>query len=233
MGAQPVFARQGGAAGRGRALGTRPFALPRGPHGLSSGRLCGRVRAPARATRRESLDGLRTVLWSRLALRYALDHPEYLLAQIFTNSTSALADADWVAAMQAGAEQQADAIERGGLGLLEKLPLHPVQARRLPSGAHEALIADAPLLDPPGAARAIRYTVPDSSFRDRVRENRVPTLLVCGERESRFASHRTFAEQHLPHLEVAGVDAGDAVNIAASQAFDTAVTAFAKRAGSS
>ena len=32
-----------------------------------------------------------------LTLRYALDHPERVVAQVFTNSASALGDGDWVA----------------------------------------------------------------------------------------------------------------------------------------
>ena len=45
-------------------------------------------------------------LGAALTLRYALDHPEHLLAQIFTNSTSALADVDWVAGMRASAARR-------------------------------------------------------------------------------------------------------------------------------
>ena len=41
-------------------------------------------------------------LGATLTLRYALDHPERVLAQVFTNSTSALADSDWVAGVRAG-----------------------------------------------------------------------------------------------------------------------------------
>jgi pimeloyl-ACP methyl ester carboxylesterase len=95
----------------------------------------------------------------------------------------------------------------------------------------ELLIADAALLDPRGVAHTIRYTVPESSLRERVSENRVPTLLVCGERDSRFEAQRRFAERHLPHLEVVAVDAGHAVNIEAADAFDAAVTDFLERAG--
>jgi pimeloyl-ACP methyl ester carboxylesterase len=94
----------------------------------------------------------------------------------------------------------------------------------------EALVADAALLDPRGVADTIRFTVPESPVRERIRENRVPTLLVCGERDSRFEAQRRFAERHLPHLEVVAVDAGHAVNIEAADAFDAAVIDFLKRA---
>ena len=170
-------------------------------------------------------------LGATLTLRYALDHPERLLAQVFTNSTSALADAEWVAGIRAGGAEQADAIERGGRAMLEKVPLHPLRARRLPPEVQEALVSDAKLLDPRGLADTIRYTVPESTLRERVTENRVPTLLVCGERDRRFEAQRRFAERHLPHLEVVAVDAGHAVNIEAADAFDAAVIDFLERTG--
>jgi pimeloyl-ACP methyl ester carboxylesterase len=168
-------------------------------------------------------------LGATLTLRYALDHPERLLAQVFTNSTSALADPEWVAGVRAGGAQQADAIEQGGRAVLEKIPLHPLHARRLPPPLREALVADAALLDPRGVAHTIRYTVPEAPVRDRAETNRVPTLLVCGERDVRFQAQRRFAERHLPQLEVVAVDAGHAVNIEAADAFDAAVTEFVMR----
>ncbi len=170
-------------------------------------------------------------LGATLTLRYALDHPERVPAQVFTNSTSALADSEWVEGIRTGGARQADAIARGGRPLLEKIPLHPIHARRLPPEVQEALVADARLLSPRGVANTIRYTVPESPIRDRVASNRVPTLLVCGERDTRFEAQRSFAERHLPHLEVVAVDAGHAVNLEASEAFDAAVTRFLGRTG--
>ena len=170
-------------------------------------------------------------LGATLTLRYALDYPERVLAQVFTNSTSALADSDWVAGIRDGGSRQADLIEQGGRAMLEKIPLHPLRARRLPSETKRAIVADAALLDPKGVADTIRYTVPESPVRERVVENRVPTLLVCGERDSRFENQRRFAEDHMPQLEVVAVDAGHAVNIEAADAFDAAVTDFLGRAG--
>lgn len=165
-------------------------------------------------------------LGAALTLRYALDCPDRFIAHIFTNSVSALADADWIAQTRAAAPSLADAIEQGGRPAIERLPIHPARATRIPATAHRALLEDAALLDPRGVARTFRYTVPDSSVRERVAGNEVPTLLVCGERESRFRPHREFAECMLPHLEVVGVDAGHAVNLEAAAAFDAAVCAF-------
>ena len=168
-------------------------------------------------------------LGAALTLRYSLEHPAHVIAQIFTNSTSALADADWVASTRAHAPGLAEALASGGRAALERLPMHPVHAKRMPAASRAALLEDAARLDAGGVARLLRDTVPESSLRDRVGENRVPTLLVCGERETRFAQHREFAERQMPRLEVAPVDAGHAVNVEAAESFDIAVTAFVRR----
>jgi pimeloyl-ACP methyl ester carboxylesterase len=75
----------------------------------------------------------------------------------------------------------------------------------------------------------MRYGVPVSSVRPRIGENRVPTLLVCGERELAFRPPREAAEREMPRLEVVGADAGHAVNLEAAETFDRAVTDFLRR----
>jgi pimeloyl-ACP methyl ester carboxylesterase len=168
-------------------------------------------------------------LGAALTLRYALEHPERVLGQVFTNSTSALADAAWVAEARALAPALAGAIEREGTEALERMPIHPRHAKRIPPEVHRELLADAARVDPRGIARAFQVTVPESTVRERIGENRVPTLLVCGERESRFRPQREFAELRMPCLEVVRVDAGHAPNLEVPPAFDAAVTAFLGR----
>jgi 2-succinyl-6-hydroxy-2,4-cyclohexadiene-1-carboxylate synthase len=168
-------------------------------------------------------------LGAALTLRYALDHPERVIAQVFTNSLSALADEEWAARTRAAAPALADAIAEGGREAIERMPIHPAHARRIPPAAHRALLEDAARLDPQGVARTFRHTIPDSSVRARVAANRVPSLLVCGERETRFKPHREFAERAMSHLEVVALDGGHAVNLEAAAAFDQAVCAFLGR----
>ena len=67
-------------------------------------------------------------LGAALTLRYALDHPDRLIAHVFTNSVSALADADWVTQTRAAAAGLANAIEQGGQAVLERLPIHAAAA---------------------------------------------------------------------------------------------------------
>lgn len=169
-------------------------------------------------------------LGAALTLRYALDHPQRVLAQVFTNSTSALADAAWVGFVRPAMQALAARLDAQGRAALAELPMHPRRARRLPPSVRDALVADCELHDPRGVARTGLWTVPNSPVRSRIAENRVPTLLVCGERESRFAAHREFARANMPDLEIVGADAGHAVNAEAADVFNAAVARFLRGA---
>lgn len=167
-------------------------------------------------------------LGAALTLRYALGHPERVIAHIFTNSNSALAEEDWAERTRPMMEAQARGLQAEGRRLLDRHPFNPARARRLPAEARQALIADCGLHTIQGVAYTGLYTVPDSSVRGRVDQNTVPSLLVVGEREERFAAHRRFAEKTMPHLQVVGVDAGHAVNLEAAPEFNEAVADFSR-----
>ena len=168
-------------------------------------------------------------LGAALTLRYALDHPQRVIAQVFTNSNSALAEDGWAERVRPAMEAQARRLEEEGRRLLDEHPLNPGRGRRLPADVRAAFVADSALHTPRGIGFTGLYTVPDSSVRRRVGENAVSALLVAGEREERFAPHRRFAERNMPHLEVVGLNAGHAVNIGAAGEFNAAVTAFVVR----
>ena len=168
-------------------------------------------------------------LGAALTLRYALDHPERLLAQVLTNSSSALAEPGWAERIGPEVEASARALEEGGRAAVVAHRLNPGRTRRLPDELRRALAADAASHDPAGVARSFRHTVPASALAGRLGENRVPALLVAGRRERAFAPARRRAEAALAHLEVVEVDAGHAVNLDDPAAFDAAVTAFLAR----
>jgi 2-succinyl-6-hydroxy-2,4-cyclohexadiene-1-carboxylate synthase len=112
-----------------------------------------------------------------LTLRYALTYPDRVIAQVFTNSSAALADAEWIKARRASGVQQAEEIERDGRAALERIRVHPIHARRLPPDVHTALLADAQLHTPRGIANTLRYTTPNVPVRERVSK-------TCGCRRS-------------------------------------------------
>ena len=165
-------------------------------------------------------------LGAALTLRYALAHPNRVIGHIFTNTTSAFADAAWLEGARRNVSARADAIAQGGRAGLEQMPIHPKHATRLPRDAQAALLRDTALLDPVGVAKTMEFTVPESPLRDRAHTNSVPSLLVCGAREKRFEVYRAFAEETMPLLDVVCVDAGHAVNIEAASAFTESASRF-------
>jgi pimeloyl-ACP methyl ester carboxylesterase len=168
-------------------------------------------------------------LGAALTLRYSLDYPERVIAQVFTNSNSALADQNWAARVMPIMEAQAQQIEREGRAALDKHPFAPTRSRRLPAEAKEALIADYRLHNPKGIAATARHTIPVSSVRGRIAETKVPTLLVVGDREEGFREQARFSEHTIPGIEVVHLNAGHAVNIEDPDGFNTAVADFSRR----
>lgn len=168
-------------------------------------------------------------LGAALTLRYTLDHPERVIAQVFTNSASALADSRWQERTQRGAPAMANRIREGGASVIEALPIHPAKARRMREDVKEALLIDAKLIDPYAIAMAFLHTVPGSSVRSRVGKNRVPTLLAVGTREESFGEPLAYARENMPKLEVVEMDAGHAVNIGAAPEFNEHVSRFIER----
>ncbi len=165
-------------------------------------------------------------LGAALTLRYAFDHPDRVLAHVFTNSNSALAEQDWGERVRPAMEAQARGLRAQGRDALAQHPLNPARARRLPPAAKNALAEDCNLHDLQGIAYTGLYTIPESSVRERIHENDAPALLVVGEREERFVSHRRFAEENMPRLQVTGLDAGHAINLEAADEFNDAVATF-------
>ena len=186
----------------------------------------------------EAIDGIRSRLgvedWfvcgyslgAAVSIRYALDYPERVRGHIFTNSASAFAERRQRDAWRANARESAARIRAGGKAALERIAVHPKHAKRLPSAVYRALVADAERIDPEGIANAMESTMPTASVRDELQRNKKPALLVCGRFEKRFAPHRAHAEAVMPHLDVAEVDSGHAVNMAAADAFNSHVAAF-------
>ena len=166
-----------------------------------------------------------------VTLRYSLLYPERVKGQIFTNSTSALATPEKVKEIYADVNKLAGNLAKNGQEGLKRMRIHPIHAKRLPPGAQEELMADAHLLNPAGIANLFQMTSPNASLSEIVHATKVPTLLVAGEKEERFAPHRKYAEEHIPGIKVVGVDGGHACNIEAPEAFNAAVLEFIRQHG--
>ncbi|MFU8816803.1 MAG: alpha/beta fold hydrolase [Pseudomonadales bacterium] len=168
-------------------------------------------------------------LGAGLTIRYSLRHPHRVIGHAFTNSTSALADAEQQQRWRADADQAADKILQGGLAAMERIPVHPRHAIKLPGSIYQALCADAARHDPVGIANTLRRTNPEASVRARLGDNERPALLICGSRERRFQPHRSHAIARMPYLRVIDLDAGHGMNMEAPAAFDAAMIDFLRQ----
>lgn len=160
-----------------------------------------------------------------LTLRYALENAERVIAQIFTNSVSALSPPGRMGAGEDSAARLA-ALETGGIAAVEALPFHPRHAKRFVPEVKAEMIADAALISPRGIANSMRYTGPELSVEPDFGRTSVPTLLVNGLWEKSFQPYRAWASDILPTLDVADLEAGHSVNAEAPDAFNAAVSAF-------
>ncbi len=165
-------------------------------------------------------------LGAGLTIRYALTHPERIAGHVFTNSTSGFADTLQVDAWRNSAADAAQKVEAGGIDAIERMPVHPRHAKRLPGELYDALMREAAALSPTGVANTLRYTNPNATIRGRVTENAVPALLICGTAETRFAVHREFARAQMPHLSIVDLAVGHGVNMEDPVGFNRAVREF-------
>lgn len=109
---------------------------------------------------------------------------------------------------------------------MERLPVHPIHAKVLPTPVRQALVAAAKKHNPQGIANTLRYTNPVVSVRSRIRLNTRPVLLLWGKKERRFLQHQSFVAANMPHLQIAALDAGHGVNMEAHQTFNSALCDF-------
>jgi pimeloyl-ACP methyl ester carboxylesterase len=168
-------------------------------------------------------------LGAGLTLRYAVEHPERVAAQVFTNSNSALAGEGFAERVRAGTQRTFEEVERRGRAVLDENRLNPTRSRSIPEHIRAAMAADFALHDPRGFAMTGVHTTVHSPVRDVIGRNTVPTLLVAGMREEHFRPAVEWARANIPHLEVCETEAGHAVNIQAADAFNAAVIAFFRR----
>lgn len=155
-----------------------------------------------------------------LTLRYALNCPDIVIGQAFCNSNSALESTDGSNVSQRGKDIRE--VLLSGRPLTE-LPVHPVNARRLPDTVKNALIEDASALQPASLARSVMITRPALSVRDDFHRLTVPTLLINGVWEKNFQPAALFANQSLPSLTEVQLQGGHAINAERVDEFNCAV----------
>jgi len=164
-------------------------------------------------------------LGASLTLRYALQHPDRITAQVFTNSRSALSETT----SGEVSEMLAKRLKEQGRDLIDKFPLHPSRSRNLPAEIKKALIDDSKLIEVNGFINTMFNTAGKSSVRETLPKNTVPTLMIVGKYDKQFAPLVEVAQQVIPGLETLILEGGHAVNIGAAEEFNSAVKAFYTR----
>jgi len=168
-------------------------------------------------------------LGASLTLRYSLEFPERVIAQIFTNSNSAMSTEEQTRQRWIDAKEAIEAIDRDGLVAVEALRVHPRHAKRLPEAVHRELLEDAAMIIPAAIADSYRHLNPVSSVRARAAEISVPTLLAFGHYEKRFHAAKDYAVESIPGLELVELEAGHAVNIQDADGFNQHARTFFER----
>jgi pimeloyl-ACP methyl ester carboxylesterase len=161
-------------------------------------------------------------LGASLTLRYGLNHPEHIIAQVFTNSRSALSENLPEEAMKGAAKR----LEEEGRKVLDEFPLHPSKNQRLKPEIKKALLEDVNLINVRGLSLTLQYMVTRCSVYKIIHENKIRTLLIVGKFDKQFTPLLPFAEKTIPNLEVLVYEAGHAVNIDAADQFNQAVQNF-------
>lgn len=155
-----------------------------------------------------------------LTLRYALEQPGVLYGQAFCNSNSALE--------QTGGSNKTERAQQIRNTLLSErplteLPIHPVNAKRLPDSVTKALLADAESLQREDMVRCLQQTRDFLSIREEFSALSVPTLLINGVWEKSFQQTVAFARNALPSLQVTDLPGGHAINAEQPEGFNSAI----------
>ncbi|MGE3074712.1 MAG: alpha/beta fold hydrolase [Dehalococcoidia bacterium] len=173
-------------------------------------------------------------LGGALALRLALDAPEWVAGLVVINSSSAAGTPEWREAARPRMEEMAARVRAEGTGFMKETRLYPAHSKRLDPLSKELLTRDFDRLQPAGVAGTAESLVIDVNAWERHPSLAVPMLLVVGERDADFAPNAAAFLARFPQDMVREVDlpaAGHAANIEQPEEFNGAVVDFAHEIG--
>ncbi|HEX5499272.1 MAG TPA: 2-succinyl-6-hydroxy-2,4-cyclohexadiene-1-carboxylate synthase, partial [Thermomicrobiales bacterium] len=172
----------------------------------------------------------------RLALGFAVLHPERVAALVLESATAGIANETERSARRASDERLAESIERDGVARFvadwERLPLFATQAR-LPAARQAALRQDRLRQRERGLANSLRGFGQGAqpSLHARLAEIDCPVLLVVGEEDPKFRGIAAGLAARLSDALVTVVpEAGHAVHFEQPERFATIVQAFLQSA---
>lgn len=168
-------------------------------------------------------------LGAGLLLRYGLTHPERVMAQVITNSSSAFSPPEtWGRRRASGRPGFLESIRRDGMSAVKDHPINPGRSRRIPEATRALLAAEFDEHDPEGIATGLATTSDRIPLGDLVADIAHPTLLTLGVDEERFLPLVAQARR-IPGIEVVEVAAAHAVNAQNHEQWNAAVVEFLRR----
>ena len=171
-------------------------------------------------------------LGGALALRLALDAPEWVAGLIVINSSSAAGNPAWREAARPRMQEMADRLRaEGSTDFMKSTRLYPAHSKRLDPLSRVLLTRDFDRLKPEGLAGTAESLVIDVNAWERHPVLSVPMLLVVGEKDADFAPNAAgFMERFPPDLTrtVRLPLAGHAANIEQPKEFEDALVQFAR-----
>ena len=170
-------------------------------------------------------------LGGALALRIALDAPEWVAGLVIINSSSAAGNAEWRERAGPSMQEMAARVRAEGTAFMKQTRLYPAHSKRLDPLSRGLLTRDFDRLQPAGLAGTAQALVVDVNAYERHPELTVPMLLVVGDKDADFAPNAAaFLARFPPHLvrETHLPQAGHAANIEQPREFEAALVGFAR-----
>lgn len=157
-------------------------------------------------------------LGGAISILYCLAHPDRVQGLIFTNTRAAF-----------GIKRQGVSSNGGVPPVVSEprqLPVHPINAKRLPEGIKQRMVAaaDAMSVEAINQFLARRHTWKSTA---RMAELSMPVLLVNGRWEKAFQEFVTQAGELIADLHVVSLEGGHAINAEQPDQFNEAVIEFA------
>ena len=157
---------------------------------------------------------------ARIALGLALRRPELVSRLVLASGTAGIEDDAARARRRAEDEELARFVEEHGVpAFVEKWEQHPLL--QLPGDLIAQLREHRLRHDAAGLASALRHLGPGAqpSYWGRLRELRLPVLLLAGDRDAKFTGLATRMHLSLPRSELRLLDCGHVVHLEQPEAF--------------
>lgn len=164
-----------------------------------------------------------------LTLNYGLVHPERVMAQVVTNSSSSFADPEtWIARNTDMVQPMAAKVREAGVGSLRDTWVNPSRSRRIPEATRTLMVAEFEEHQAEGVANSFAITNRHLALGEKVLDVSRPTLLTVGVDETRFLPLLDQARR-IPGIELVDIEANHAVNAQNGPQWNAAVVAFLRR----